>query len=60
MFWLIKKHFKNILIKIIERITVSYVEDPDKYNIFNIFGYDYEIGINIFFYSPPLKNNHGY
>ena len=48
------------LVKIAEGTTVSYVIDPDKYKPFNIFGYDHQGGINILFYTPPLKYNHGY
>ena len=37
------------LVKIAEGTTVSYVEEPDKYKPFNIFGYEHEGGINILF-----------
>ena len=48
------------LVKIAEGTTVSYVQEPDKYKPFNIFGYEHQGGINILFYTPPFKYNHGY
>ena len=48
------------LVKIAARTTVSFVQEADKYKPFNIFGYEHEGGINILFYTPPLKYNHGY
>ena len=57
------------LVKISEGTTVSYVIDKDNkdkvipsFNIapFNIFGYEHQGGINILFFTPPLKYNHGY
>ena len=48
------------LVKIAEGTTVSFVQEPDKYKPFNIFGYEHEGGINILFYTPPFNKNHGY
>ena len=48
------------LIKIAEGTTISYVKDKDNIAPFNIFGYEHQGGINILFYIPPFKYNHGY
>ena len=48
------------LVKIPEGTTVSYIQDPNKCLLFNIFGYEHEGRINILFYTSPLKYNHGY
>ena len=48
------------LIKINEGNTISYVQDKDNISPFNIFGYEHQGGINVLFYTPPFKYNHGY
>ena len=44
------------LVKIIKGNTVSYVQEPDKIEPFNIFGYEHEEEL----IHPSLKYNHGY
>ena len=46
--------------KIDEGTTISYVQNPEQIAPFIKFGIEHEGGINILFYTPHIKYNHGY